>query len=252
MRKSFNSKIKYLVSKDVVTDLKRQCCDKLKAKDYVLNCNVSNLIKIPEVLRITGDKLVLNEIDFTQYEFPLYIKCNHGCRYQIYCNNIDSINRHTESIINKYMSKTYTEYNEYQYDGIDKKIYLEKYIKIDYLMQFYCFHGEPLFLECIKKNLKTNDSIFVNEYNINYEPFRFTNSLKLYDRIPKPSFYEELVENTKKLSKDFDFVRVDYFIDINNNVYFSELTFSPSAGHVQFKNKKMDNYFGSFLKTTRD
>jgi len=39
----------------------------------------------------------------------------------------------------------------------------------------------------------------------------------------------------KKLSEDFDFVRVDFYIH-NNTVYLGELTFTPGNAKMQFKN----------------
>ena len=38
-----------------------------------------------------------------------------------------------------------------------------------------------------------------------------------------------MLEISKILSADFDFVRVDLY-DINGKVYFGELTFSPASG----------------------
>ena len=103
-----------------------------------------------------------------------------------------------------------------------------------------------MFCETIKKKDYIK-SIYVNEYNINYLPVEFTNAKKDYNLTPKHPKFEELIECTKIICKNFDFVRCDYYIDINKDIYFSELTFSPSAGTLTFKSKDICNYFGSLI-----
>ena len=58
-----------------------------------------------------------------------------------------------------------------------------------------------------------------------------------------PEFFDEMKETAKKLSEDFPFVRVDFFI-ANDTYYFAELTFSPSAGMMQFNPDKYDLEWG--------
>ena len=231
--KYFNDKIKYLVSKDIVTDLKCLCADKLKCKEYIQHFNLSE-VHIPKTLDIIGKTFILSEVDLTKYTFPLYIKCNHGCKYNIFCNSIKSINTKTINLINDYINRDYYKRrNEYQYSKIDKLIYLEEFIPVNYLMQFYCFHGEPMYLECIKKKENHIDSWYCNEYDIKYNRVNITDYAKEYSLTPKPSCYDKLVEYTKVLCQEFDFVRVDYYIDINSQIWFSELTFSPFAGRMK-------------------
>ena len=59
-----------------------------------------------------------------------------------------------------------------------------------------------------------------------------------------------MINYSKQLSKEFVFVRVDFY-EINNTVYLSELTFSPSNGRMNFKNKEQSLYFGSLLDISK-
>jgi hypothetical protein len=43
-----------------------------------------------------------------------------------------------------------------------------------------------------------------------------------------------MLKNAEILSNRFEFVRIDYYIDKNNDIYFSEFTFTPSAGKITF------------------
>ena len=52
-------------------------------------------------------------------------------------------------------------------------------------------------------------------------------------------------EIAKKLSEDFDYVRVDLY-NIDGNIYFGELTFCDSGGFEKFTDKKWDFKLGSY------
>ena len=58
-----------------------------------------------------------------------------------------------------------------------------------------------------------------------------------------PPFFEQMKNDAETLSKDFPFVRVDFFI-ANNRYYFAELTFTPSAGMMPFNPEKYDLLWG--------
>lgn len=52
---------------------------------------------------------------------------------------------------------------------------------------------------------------------------------KKFDKdIKELSCLKEMIEVSKKLSKPFEFVRMDYYI-INDKLYFGEMTFTPAG-----------------------
>ena len=70
-----------------------------------------------------------------------------------------------------------------------------------------------------------------------------------YTDIPEvklPDFFDEMLNMAKDLSKDFPFVRVDFFL-ANDRYYFAELTFTPGAGMMPFNPKKYDLEWGNML-----
>ena len=136
---SFNAKIMYLVSEGVVTQEKCNLTDKLKAKDYINSLN-SNLVNVPKTLKIIGKELVPIQKDFEQYSYPIFLKCNHGCKFNILLKSKKDINSITANAINKYINIDFSKNrNQFQYHNIERFIYLEEFIKVDYLIQFYCF-----------------------------------------------------------------------------------------------------------------
>ena len=63
----------------------------------------------------------------------------------------------------------------------------------------------------------------------------------------KPDNLKEMIEVSKKLSKDIPFVRVDLY-NINNHIYFSELTFSPGGGYGMFYPEEYEILIGNYIK----
>ena len=57
--------------------------------------------------------------------------------------------------------------------------------------------------------------------------------------VEKPVNFEKMIEITKKLSRQFQFVRVDLY-NIDGNIYFGELTFTPASGVTPFKPLRED------------
>ena len=64
--------------------------------------------------------------------------------------------------------------------------------------------------------------------------------------IEKPKFFAEMLEISEKLSKDFPFVRVDFF-ETDERLYVAELTLYPGGGFVALEpesfNKEMGDKF---------
>ena len=79
--------------------------------------------------------------------------------------------------------------------------------------------------------------------------------LNHYYRIPeiiieKPINLDLMIHYSKQLSKEFVFVRVDFF-EINNTIYLNELTFTPSNAMMKFKNKEQSLYLGNLLDISK-
>ena len=56
----------------------------------------------------------------------------------------------------------------------------------------------------------------------------------------------ELLDISKKLSEEFDFVRVDLYCN-DGKILFSELTFTSGGGSVSFDPHSYDKEFGKFF-----
>ena len=58
--------------------------------------------------------------------------------------------------------------------------------------------------------------------------------------------FDEMVKISKSLSNGHPFLRVDLY-EINGQVYFSELTFSPCSGFMPFVPKEWDKKLGELV-----
>ena len=63
--------------------------------------------------------------------------------------------------------------------------------------------------------------------------------------MPKPSNLDTMIDICRKLSEDFDFVRVDLY-SIHDQVFFGELTHYPAAGFGKFNPPAFDLEMGSY------
>ena len=111
----------------------------------------------------------------------------------------------------------------------------------------YSFHGEPkLTVVCSERfskggtrmNYYDEDWNYINLSVLHYEP-----SNKTFE---KPPHYEEMRSLCKQLSKDFPFLRVDFY-DVNDRLYIGELTLFPGAGFIKMEPMEFDYEMGEWL-----
>lgn len=205
-----------------------------------------------------GDKLVLllgvwdraEDIPWDSLPQRFVLKCNHGCAYNIVVSDKSKIDKSAVSKqLNAWMKEDFGAFNiELHYSAIKHhRITCEEFLGeniTDY--KFFCFNGKP---ECI---YVSTDLIHDRQAQIG---FFYLDGRKMplyrddYTDIPEvtlPPFYEDMLEDAKKLCEDFPFVRVDFFV-ANGRYYFAELTFTPGAGMMPFNPEKYDLEWGNML-----
>ena len=193
------------------------------------------------------------EIDLNELPEKFVIKCNHGSRMNIICNNKSNLNfTEAKILLNKWKNINYgIKHFEYQYINIRKAFFAEKFLTNnieDY--KIYCFNGEPKFIR-VQKNLPHNRGKINNYYNLNWTLNDIETNLPHYYRKPeikfkKPKYLNLMIEYSRKLSKEFCFVRVDLY-EFNDTIYLGELTFTPSNILMELKNLEQSIYLGSLL-----
>ena len=133
---------------------------------------------------------------------------------------------------------------------IDPKILIEPLLRNDInknveQVQVYCFLGIPKLILRFNEGMNKQTTLYDEKLNIIDDVFSMgdININKTADDLINQSF-----DLSKKLSKDFMFVRVDWMI-FNKKTYFEELTFTPYSGLKSNLNKKINILLGDCLKS---
>lgn len=118
--------------------------------------------------------------------------------------------------------------------------------------KFYCFGGKPKYLY-ISEGLEDHLTASISFLNLDWSFAPFGRSdYKPFKTLPeKPSLYDEMITLAKKLSAGNRFLRVDLY-QINNEIYFSELTFTPCAGFMPFSPPEWDEKLGELIDLSND
>lgn len=250
--KTFQQKLNYLTIHES-PEYKSNIADKIKLSEYSTKI-IGKDICVP-ILKIYND---VDEINLDELPDKFVLKCNHGSNMNIFCKDKTKFNLEMAKIsLNKWLNTNYGFLGaEFQYYFIERKIFASPYMGdniIDY--KIHCFNGNPKFIVGkIVLNEERNKCIF-NFYDINWKLTEIEFGSKDYKRDPniiieKPKNLDLMIEYAKKLSKEFVFVRVDFY-EIKGTVYLGELTFTPANAGNSFKNEKQRLYLGSLLDINR-
>lgn len=225
--------------------------DKIKVKEFVAN-TIGKEYVIPTI----GVWNSFEEIDFNSLpeSFVLKTNCGGGSGGVIICKNkqLLDINDAKTKINNSLKNNIYKTYREWPYKNIVPQIFAEQYMRNsndeelrDY--KFFCFDGVPKYCQVIS-NRRTKETIDFYDMNwIHQEFYGLNPKCKQSDiSIPKPALLNQMINIAKIFSKNMPFLRVDLY-NINNHIYFGELTFYPASGIGTFTPSKWNTYLGNMI-----
>ncbi len=246
---TFNDKIQWLKVNDN-TELRQICSDKYRVRDYIKSLALHELHLIPLLGVWDSEK----EIDFEKLPESFVLKQSAACKLNLIITNKNEINIDSiRKLLKEWLEVTYG-FNgmELQYLKMPKKIIAEEYMQeldgnlLDY--KIFCFNGKPTYIEVIGdrgKNLKGGHSAFfdtdwnlVDIHTLTYPSFEKSPA--------KPSNLDSMIKIAEILSTPFIFVRVDLY-DINNKVYFGELTFTPTNGIARWCPDEANKLLGDLI-----
>lgn len=227
--KRFNEKIQWL-KLYASTPIKTRLADKFLVRDWVKE-------KIGEeyLIPLLGVYDKFEDIDFSKLPDRFVIKCNHGCAYNIIVKDKSQLDlAEVKAKLDKWMSENFAFRwgYELQYRDIPPKIIIEKYMEDesgelrDYKIS--CFNGQPEFIWIDSDRFVDHKR---NLYDINWNQLncKVNSRYNTFKSPEKPKCLAEMIELAKVLSKEFQYVRVDFYI-INGKLYFGEMTFTSSSG----------------------
>ena len=228
--------------------------DKYRVKEYIKSLNIKNLYVPKLIKKLDKNNYILN---LNNLPDSCVIKTNNGSGDVIIIKNKQiklMLKRgiKIEPKLNNYKNwlntciKPHTVYNENHYKYILPEVFVEEYLGDNINdFKFFCFSGIVKYFHIDSNRYSDHCQ---NYYDKKFNLLKFTNKHKQCDfHLKPPKNLKLLISIAEKLSKPFDFVRVDLF-NINNKVYFSELTFCPDAGNIQINSISYDYKIGSYWK----
>jgi hypothetical protein len=212
---------KLLYYKDHLTEEVVPFIDKLQVKPYITKEGKCKVAKVIKVLKDPDDILQEDLIP------GRIIKATHASGWNIFI-----VEKTRLDLVKERLKKWNTQYvgnNEQQYSFLKPGFFIEEQVpdffygtreKRCITFLFRCVYGEPLSINVRDFLYKEQNNYFVDGTPIGPLAFPFT----------MPPEVSTMMDFARLLSKPFEFVRVDFYLSADREIYFSEFTFTPSGG----------------------
>lgn len=232
--------------------------DKVKAKEYV-----AKLIGEEHIIPTLGVWDDPDDIDFDALPNQFVLKCNHNSGTGM-CICRDKSKLDIEKVkaeLRKGLKENYfMRWREWPYKNVPRKILAEKFMvdteqnveaitkgKLEELNDYkiFCFNGEPkvLFVASDRAN-----KVCFDYYDMNLKHLDLKQGGDNYHgEVKLPKHFDEMKELAAKISQGIPHVRTDFY-EINDKVYFGELTFFDSTGMAKFTPEEWDEKLGNMIQ----
>ena len=245
--KAFNEKLQWLKLYDRNPEYTKMV-DKYAVKQYV-----SEKIGSEFIIPTLGVWDNPEDINFSDLPDRFVLKWNHDSGSIVICTDKSILDRR-EAVSRLKSRQKFSGFwyaREWPYKDVVPKVIAEKYIEDSsgYLNDYklMCFNGK---VRCsfVCTDRFSGDGLKVTFYDRSWNQMPFSRHYPVSDMpVPRPKNYDVLVHLAEKLSEGIPFVRVDFY-DVNDRVYFGEMTFYPGSGLEEFDPEKWDYVLGSWLE----
>lgn len=244
--KDMNEKLLWL---KLYSDTSRwpELADKYAVRGYVKECGLSEILNDLYAVYNGPD-----EIDLSELPNQFVLKLNNGSGTVMVVKDKEKVNiDEIKQTFKRWLKIPFGLYSdELHYLQITPIIIAEKYLSenptfshspIDY--KFFCTSGNAYYVMVCYNRIIGGHAEFVI-YDMDWN-FRSENMRKksVDPRISKPKNFDKMVKVAEKLSKPFPFVRVDLY-NIDGQIIFGEMTFTPMAGWSTVQSQKLLDEFG--------
>ncbi len=232
--------------------------DKLNAKTTVYdwinnigtlqNFNIpTGMLLIPETKRIFADASDVSVFDLDSNNM---IKSTHGLQsaYNIDVDGTWDVSRVLHRLQDFERPRYFPIQTQYNY--ISKSYYSEEKImdKLTGLWgkavvySIYMIQGQPFaYSECLESRYNFYELVMSGNTYINITQIKPPTTRLPVPRLPN-NVMQNLINISLCLSFPFEFIRMDYFVDINNQIWFNEYTLTPNCTQKIFTDAKEIQY----------
>lgn len=243
--KTFNQKLQWLKIYDRKPEYTTMV-DKYAVKEYV-----ADKIGKEYIIPTLGVWDNFDDIDFDSLPNQFVLKCTHDSGGLVICRDKSKLDiAMAKKKINMSLKHDYF-YNgrEWPYKNVPHRIIAEQYMADDLRdYKLFCFDGVPR-MTLVWSERFTKDGLKEDFYDeawnhLNVQRHAHGNAIL---PIQRPKQYELIKKLAAKLSEKMPFARIDFY-EINEKVYFGEITFYPASGFEEFKPEEWNLKLGEWIK----
>lgn len=231
-------------------------------------CNLVDKYKVKEIVaKIIGEEYIIptiggkytkfSQLDKDKLPDSFVIKCNHDSASVVVCEDKQTFNwDEAERCIMEGLSHDYYhwENKQWAYKNIDRCFFIEKCLEDSSLhdlpdYKFFCFNGTARCVQFVRGR-RGEDGIATSTYfTTNWEKLPFEHYRPSFKgEIPRPKRLGDMVELAEKLARYVGnpFTRIDLY-EIDDRIYFGEITFYPAGGMGRISPVEWDYKLGSWM-----
>ena len=238
---TLDEKIAYLSFRTDTSEWSR-LADKVRVREYVEECGYCEYLP-----KLYGTWERTEDIDFDKLPSAFVIKTNNASATNILVRDKSKIDEGTvRKQLDEWLKIDYGYLVcEPHYSRIKPLILAEEFLGlgsgkllVDY--KLYLINGAPRFVQVMSDRKENSHSFSVNMMDMDWTPHPeyCSKHHPQSDSIEKPRSLAKMIEIATRLSKDYPFVRVDFY-EVEEKPVFGEMTFTPgfSSLNVEFQNK---------------
>lgn len=218
---------------------------------YAVKKSVADKIGGQYIIPTIGVWDRFDDIDFEKLPNQFVLKCTHDSGGLVICKDKKTFDiEQAKKKINTCLKRNYYWMGrEWPYKNVPHRIIAEQYMADDMRdYKLFCFNGVPrITLVCSERFTKDGlkEDFYDESWNhLNVQRLTHGNTILPIER---PKQYELMKKLATKLSEKMPFARIDFY-EINEKVYFGEITFYPASGFEGFKPDEWDLKLGEWLK----
>lgn len=232
--------------------LLQTCSDRLAAREYAAARGGEEYL-IP----LLGVYDRPEQVPWAELCPPYVVKTTHGCEMNIIVRDHSDVdpNRFQQLLSGWLKINYYHRAWEWSYKHVPRRIIVERFIgedgKIPEDFKMHCFGGEPQLISVCydrhaeaKRWVRRDPSWNILPLGVDDVHSDSSQALPSHLDSPPPRRLAEMLELARRLSRGFDYIRVDLYC-VGDRVYFGELTPTPAAGTLRFSDD-LEAWLGAF------